>query len=151
MRCLPSLPDQQVYPGSSATSSVFMSNPAYPQPRKLRSCIREIMESGKIGLPAFADWHFSFPFHPLSGDAIHNTWVIMFQTSLFTEVYPQELSGLPLMLCQAVYPLAIIAALCSAVLFLVSQCRKYISAKNNAVIQPPVKLSFSLPVIWPFY
>lgn len=85
----------------------------------------------RIGLPAFADWHFSFPFHPLSGDAIHNTWVIMFQTSLFTEVYPQELSGLPLMLCQAVYPLAIIAALCSAVLFLVSQCRKYISAKKQ--------------------
>lgn len=55
----------------------------------------------------------------------------MFQTSLFTEVYPQELSGLPLILCRAVYPLAIIAALCSAVLFLVSQCRKYISAKKQ--------------------
>ena len=55
----------------------------------------------------------------------------MFQTSLFTEVYPQELSGLPLILCQTVYPLAIIAAFCSAVLFLVSQCRKYISAKKQ--------------------
>lgn len=85
----------------------------------------------RIGLPAFADWHFSFPFHPLSGDAIHNTWVIMFQTSLFTEVYPTELSGLPLILCQAVYPLAILAALCSAVLFLVLQCRKYILAKKQ--------------------
>lgn len=85
----------------------------------------------RIGLPSFADWHFSFPFHPLSGDAIHNTWVIMFQTSLFTEIYPQDLSGLPLILCQIVYPLAIFTALCSAVLFLTLQCRKYIFAKKQ--------------------
>lgn len=85
----------------------------------------------RIGLPAFADWHFSFPFHPLSGDVIHNTWVIMFQTSLFAEVYPQELSGLPLILCQTVYPLAILAALCSAVLFLALQYQKYILAKKQ--------------------
>ena len=28
--------------------------------------------------------------------AKHNTWVIMFQTSLFAEVYPTELSGSPM-------------------------------------------------------
>lgn len=85
----------------------------------------------RIGLPAFADWHFSFPFHPLSGDVIHNIWVILFQTSLFTEEYPQELSGLPLILCQIVYPFAIITAICSAVLFLALQCQKYILAKKQ--------------------
>lgn len=85
----------------------------------------------RIGIPAFADWHFSFPFHPLSGKVIHNTWVIMFQTSLFTEVYPQDLSGFPLILCRIVYPLAILAAVCSAVLFLVLQCQKYIAAKKR--------------------
>lgn len=78
----------------------------------------------RIGIPAFADWHFAFPFHPLSGDVIHNTWVIMFQTSLFAEVYPQELSGIPLMLCRMVYPLAILAAACSTVLFFAAQHKK---------------------------
>ena len=75
----------------------------------------------RIGIPAFSHWHFSFPFHPLSGDVIHNTWVIMFQTSLFAEVYPTELSGLPLLLCRFVYPLSIITALASALLFLAAQ------------------------------
>lgn len=79
----------------------------------------------RIGIPAFSHWHFSFPFHPLSGDVIHNTWVIMFQTSLFAEVYPTELSGLPLMLCRFVYPLAILTALASAILFFAVQYRKW--------------------------
>ncbi|MDE7015867.1 MAG: hypothetical protein K2P19_14530, partial [Kineothrix sp.] len=79
----------------------------------------------RIGIPAFSHWHFSFPFHPLSGDVIHNTWVIMFQTSLFAEVYPTELSGLPLLLCRFAYPLAIITALASAILFLAVQYRKW--------------------------
>lgn len=84
----------------------------------------------RIGIPSFADWHFSFPFHPLSGDVIHNTWVIMFQTSLFTEVYPQNLTGLPLRLCQFVYPLAILTAFGSALLFLAVQYRKFTTANN---------------------
>lgn len=89
----------------------------------------------RIGIPAFSHWHFSFPFHPLSGDVIHNTWVIMFQTSLFAEVYPTELSGLPLLLCRFAYPLAIITALASAILFLAVQYRKwkYGTAKPTAI------------------
>lgn len=84
----------------------------------------------RIGAPAFSDWHFAFPFHPLSGDAIHNIWVIMFQTSLFAEVYPQNLSKFPLMLCQIVYPLAIWTALCSALLFFAAQFKK-LKMKNQ--------------------
>ena len=89
----------------------------------------------RIGIPAFSHWHFSFPFHPLSGDVIHNIWVIMFQTSLFAEVYPTELSGLPLLLCRFAYPLAIITALASAILFLAVQYRKwkYGTAKPTAI------------------
>lgn len=79
----------------------------------------------RAGLPAFADWHFSFPFHPLSGDAIHNVWVIMFQTSLFAEEYPTELAGLPILLCQIAYVLAIVSATASMVLFLCTQYRKW--------------------------
>ena len=79
----------------------------------------------RLGIPAFGDWRFSFPFHPLSGDAIHNTWVIMFQTSLFAEVYPTELVGLPLLLCQFAYVTAIVFAIGSAVLFFMTQYRKF--------------------------
>lgn len=79
----------------------------------------------RIGIPAISDWHFTFPFHPLSGDVIHNTWVIMFQTSLFAEVFPAELKGITLFLCQAAYLSAILFATLSAILFIVTQIKKW--------------------------
>lgn len=79
----------------------------------------------RIGIPAISDWHFAFPFHPLSGDVIHNTWVIMFQTSLFAEEFPVELKGATLFLCQAAYITAIFFAFLSALLFLVMQIKKW--------------------------
>lgn len=87
----------------------------------------------RVGIPAFMDWHFDFPFHPLSGDAIHNTWIIMLQTSLFTEIYPMGLSGIPLVLCQITYIMAIIFAVLSALLFLVTQYKKF---RNRKVKSP---------------
>ena len=82
----------------------------------------------RMGIPALADWHFDFPFHPLSGDVIHNTWVIMFQTSLFGEIYPMEIDGISLLLSRIVYIMAIVCGVLSAFLFLVMQYRKYRSA-----------------------
>lgn len=82
----------------------------------------------RLGIPALSDWHFDFPFHPLSGDVIHNTWVIMFQTSLFGEIYPMGLDGMPLILSRVVYIMAIVCGVLSAFLFLVMQYRKYRSA-----------------------
>ena len=82
----------------------------------------------RLGIPALADWHFDFPFHPLSGDVIHNTWVIMFQTSLFGEIYPMGLDGIALILSRVVYIMAIMFGVLSALLFLVMQYRKYRSA-----------------------
>lgn len=79
----------------------------------------------RIGIPAISDWHFTFPFHPLSGDVIHNTWVIMFQTSLFAEVFPAELKGITLFLCQSVYILAILFSTLSAFLFIIMQIKKW--------------------------
>ena len=79
----------------------------------------------RVGIPALSDWHFDFPFHPLSGDVIHNTWVIMFQTSLFGEIYPMGLDGIPLVLSRIVYVMAIVCAILSALLFLLMQYRKY--------------------------
>ena len=77
-----------------------------------------------FGLPSLGDWHFEFPFHVLSGKVIHNTWVIMFQTSLFGEEYPAGMNGIPLMLCQTAYVMAILAAVCSAVVFCITQIQK---------------------------
>ena len=82
----------------------------------------------RMGIPASSDWHFDFPFHPISGDVIHNTWVIMFQTSLFGEIYPAEIDGIPLALCRIVYIIAIIFALLSAFLFMGTQYRKFKSS-----------------------
>lgn len=79
----------------------------------------------RIGIPAVADWHFDFPFHPLSGDVIHNIWVIMFQTSLFAEEYPYEIMGVPLALCRLAYLIAIILAVGSAVIFTAAQFAKF--------------------------
>ena len=89
----------------------------------------------RVGIPSFADWHFDFPFHPLSGDVIHNTWVIMFQTSLFTEVYPAEIDGISLMLCRIAYVMAIFAAVCSAVLFCITQFQKTKSGGQKNVCE----------------
>lgn len=79
----------------------------------------------RLGIPAWTDWHFDFPFHPLSGKVIHNTWIIMLQTSLFGEVYPQYITGLPLILCRIAYVAAIIFAVLSMGLFFVMQYRKF--------------------------
>lgn len=79
----------------------------------------------RLGIPTLAEWHFEFPFHPLSGQVIHNTWIIMLQTSLFGEVYPQYITGLPLVLCRIAYVAAIIFAVLSMGLFFVMQYRRF--------------------------
>ena len=99
-----------------------------------------------MGIPSFADWHFDFPFHPLSGDVIHNTWVIMFQTSLFTEEYPAEIDGISLMLCQTAYVIAILAAVCSTVLFCITQFQK----RKSGGFQNVCEAVFFLAGYWTF-
>lgn len=87
----------------------------------------------RVGIPALTDWHFDFPFHPLSGDVIHNTWVILFQTSLFGEIYPMGLAGVLSVLCQTAYIAAIIFAFFSALHFLIMQYRKFQSRKQTDI------------------
>ena len=91
----------------------------------------------RLGIPAVSQWHFDFPFHPLSGDVIHNTWVILLQTSLFGEIYPAETTAIPLMLCRIVYVAAAVFAVLSAGWLLYLQCRKFTgrlqTAKTDAV------------------
>lgn len=70
----------------------------------------------RLGIPALADWHFDFPFHPISAKACNNTWVIMFQTSLFAEEYPTDLPDVLLAMCQITFLLAVVLGIFTAVL-----------------------------------
>lgn len=70
----------------------------------------------RLGIPSLSDLRIEFPFHPISADACNNTWVIMLHTSLFAEEYPTDLSDILLILCQAVFVLAVLLSVITAVL-----------------------------------
>ncbi|MCM1136552.1 MAG: glycosyltransferase family 39 protein [Clostridium sp.] len=70
----------------------------------------------RLGVPALSDWHFDFPFHPISAKACCNTWVIMFHTSLFAEEYPADLPDILLVLCQITFILALILGIATVIL-----------------------------------
>lgn len=70
----------------------------------------------RLGIPALSDWHFDFPFHPISAKACCNTWVIMFHTSLFAEEYPADLSDILLILCQITFLLTVLLSIAATVL-----------------------------------
>lgn len=73
----------------------------------------------RLGIPSFSDWHFDFPFHPISAKACCNTWVIMFQTSMFAEEYPADLPDVLLALCQMMFILAVILGIATAILLFI--------------------------------
>ncbi len=73
----------------------------------------------RLGIPSLTDWHFEFPFHPISARACSNTWAIMFHTSLFAEEYPTDLSDILLVLCQITFLLAVILGIGTAILLIV--------------------------------
>ncbi len=73
----------------------------------------------RLGIPSFSDWHFDFPFHPISAEACNNTWVIMFHTSLFAEEYPVDLSDVLLALCQITFILTVLLGIATAILLVI--------------------------------
>ena len=85
----------------------------------------------RLGIPALADWNFSFPFHGISSEYCHNNWVIMFRTSLFAEEFPAGIPAVPLILCQAAYILAILFGTAAAALFLALQLKKALAARKE--------------------
>lgn len=86
----------------------------------------------RLGIPSLHDWHFDFPFHPISANACANTWAIMFHTSLFAEEYPTDLSDVLLSLCQIAFVMAVISACILAVLLLYL-CLKKSSLKEDRI------------------
>ncbi len=107
----------------------FGEKPGIPSPAIIPN--ESVMYTGEfsvwsiIGIPSFADWHVAFPFHPLSAKAIHNTWVILFQTGLFAEIYPAGASDHLLSAAQIAYVSSIILALVTTVVFLVGFVRRF--------------------------
>ena len=85
-----------------------------------------------IGVPAFSDLHIEFPFHPISGDACHNAWVILFQTGLFAEGYPAEIGSVLLIFAQVAYVASIVLAIVTSAVFLVGYGVKM--AKDNKAL-----------------
>ncbi len=73
----------------------------------------------RIGLPSVSDLHLDFPFHPISGEVSHNTWVILFQTGLFAESYPAEIPGWLLAVARAGFVCSIAAAVVATVVFFI--------------------------------
>ncbi len=72
-----------------------------------------------IGIPSLTDLHIEFPFHPISGDACHNAWVIIFQTGLFAEGYPADIGSVLLIIAKIAYVASIVVAIVTSVIFLV--------------------------------
>lgn len=78
-----------------------------------------------IGVPLINDLNVSFPFHPLSAQASHNTWVILFQTGLFAEAYPTDINDFLLAFAQIAYVASIIVAMLTTVIFIVQYAKKF--------------------------
>ncbi len=85
----------------------------------------------RIGVPAVADLHLDFPFHPISGEVSHNTWVILFQTGLFAESYPADIGDVLLLVARIGYVCSIAAAVISTVAFLVVYAWKMFKGREG--------------------
>ena len=58
----------------------------------------------------------AFPFYSENASFNNNAWSIMFKTSLFTEIWPADISIIPLRICQIIYILAILLAIYCAIM-----------------------------------
>ena len=102
---------------------LFGEKPGIPSPALIPN--ESVMYTGEysvwsiIGIPSISDLHVGFPFHPLSAKAIHNTWVILFQTGLFAEAYPTSIGDFLLAFAQIAYVASIILAVVTTVVFIV--------------------------------
>lgn len=107
---------------------LFGEKPGIPSPALIPN--ESVMYTGPysvwsiIGIPSIADLHVEFPFHVLSAASIHNTWVILFQTGLFSESYPVEIGSGLLAVCQIAYVASIVAGVLLTIAFIVSYAAK---------------------------
>ena len=109
---------------------LFGEKPGIPSPAIIPS--QSVMYTGDysvwsiIGIPALSELRLEFPFHPLSAKAIHNTWVILFQTGLFAEAYPTTIGDFLLSFAQVAYVASIILAVLTTIIFICGYTKKYV-------------------------
>lgn len=109
---------------------LFGERPGIPSPAIIPG--ESVMYTGEysvwsiIGLPALSEVNVSFPFHPISAQASHNTWVILFQTGLFAEGYPTDINDFLLAFAQVAYVASIIVAIVTTVVFFSRYIRKLV-------------------------
>ena len=122
---------------------LFGEKPGIPSPAIIPN--ESVMYTGDysvwsiIGIPSVRDLHIEFPFHPISAEAIHNTWVILFQTGLFAECYPAEINDYLLAVAQIAYVASIIAAIITTIVFLISYFKRMIREASS------IKFSIAYP------
>lgn len=122
---------------------LFGEKPGIPSPALIPN--ESVMFTGDysvwsiIGIPSIWDLHVEFPFHPLSAKAIHNTWVILFQTGLFAEAFPTEINDYLLSFAQIAYVASILLATVTTVVFIVSY---FIKLRQNQSMR--LKMTFLL-------
>ncbi len=113
---------------------LFGEKPGIPSPAIIPN--ESVMYTGDysvwsiIGVPTLADLNVAFPFHPISAKAIHNTWVILFQTGLFAEAYPAEINDYLLAVAQIAYVASIIAAVITTIAFIILYFGRMVSEKR---------------------
>ncbi len=69
-----------------------------------------------IGLPVKSS--ISFPFHSENAVYCHNAWSILFKTSLFSEMFPEDITAPALMFCRLAFILAVLLGFVCAILSL---------------------------------
>ena len=70
-----------------------------------------------IGMPVKSS--ISFPFHSENAVYCHNAWSILFKTSLFSEIFPEDITPFMLGVCRTAFILALILAFICAILSIV--------------------------------
>ncbi len=86
---------------------LFRQTPGVPSSNELSHQYLWSYPIGEIfGIPARAS--VKFPFHAENSIYCHNAWSILFKTSLFTEVWPENISSGWLLLCQVFFVLAVV-------------------------------------------
>ena len=69
-----------------------------------------------IGLPVKSS--ISFPFHSENAVYCHNAWSILFKTSLFSEMFPEDITAPALMFCRLAFIIAVLLGFVCAILSL---------------------------------